>query len=256
MLYVLAAVMIGEGVPAFSTGFSKHKSEAEIARMTPQELVEEYCREYIRHRYDVLDAYYQVLQAYIGRDPVKAMHPLALIIDQYDPSTAPGGSKSIGNSADAARELLFHLDQNVIRLRASEEGRQALESIRRLLRRMEAAHFDTADSSEHWTEGRYRLLLTFLKEWEGINECDRAVRNTLKLKHRIELSDQALPGFVTYLIAKDPRYPGWSERENYRDLAQRNDAGYPKQYFILKNPEPFCNAYLEYQARAKPPMNP
>ena len=250
-----AAILIGQGVWASWTGSAQHKSEEEIARMTPEQLVEEYCREDSRHRYDVLDRYRDLLKDYISRDAVKAMYPSARIIDQYDPTTREGGSKARGDRADAVWNLLASLDANVIRLRASDDGRRAIASIGRLVDRMEASHFNAADDYDYRRQGRYEILKIDLQEIKGINQCDEAIRHTLKLRYKIALSDHSLLQFVTYLIAKDPRYPGWSKREEYKDLTQHNEAGYPIWYLIMKNPEPFYEAYLEYQAKAKPSAN-
>jgi hypothetical protein len=250
-LLVIAVSQGAPGAPGFLTGFPKHKSETELARMTPERLVDEYCTEYIRHRYDVLDRYRNVLEDYISRNAVNAMLLSARIIDQYDPTTQDGGSKARGDRADAVWILLLDLDRNFIRLRGSEEGRVAIESIRRLVQRMEAARFDARDEYDYWRQGRYNSLRDYLHEAEGINYCDEAIRHTLTLKYKIELSDQALLQFVNYLMSKDPRYPGWSKREQYEDLTQRNEAGNTIGYLIMKNPEPFYNAYLEYQVKFK-----
>jgi hypothetical protein len=50
MIQLLTLIFIGQGATAFCAQFSmRHKSEAEIARMTPEQRVEEYCLEYLRH---------------------------------------------------------------------------------------------------------------------------------------------------------------------------------------------------------------
>src|SRR5215831_17837100 len=149
VLCTLLVIAVSQGASGFLTGFSKHKSETELARMTPEQLVEEYCREDSRHRYDVLDRYRNVLEDYISRDAVKAMYPSARILDRYDPTTRDGRSKARGDSADAVWNLLASLDANVIRLRASDDGRRAIASIRRLVDRMEASHFNAADDYDY-----------------------------------------------------------------------------------------------------------
>jgi len=63
------------------------------------------------------------------------------------------------------------------------------------------------------------------------------------------LSYQQTLDFVNYLMSKDPHYPAWSESEEYKDLTQRNEAGNPIWYLILKKPEPFYDAYLEFKAK-------
>jgi hypothetical protein len=220
--------------------------------MTPEQLVDEWCAEWVQHGYDINDKYSDLLEDYISRDPIKAMYPAARIIDQYDPTTSQGRSKTKGNRADAAQTLLGDLDETVIRLRGSAEGRIAMESLRRLVQRMEAAHFNAADTSDQWRRGRYEILVPDLREMEGMNICDEVIRDTLRIRHNIAMSDQAMLQFVNYLVSKDPSYPGWSKAEEYTDLTRRNEAGNPLGFRIMKNPEPFYRAYLEYQAASNP----
>src|SRR5262249_61283721 len=99
VLCVLVVMVIEQAASGLWTGFTEHKSEAEIARMTAEQLVEEYCREY-RHRYDVLDRHRDLLEEYISRDAVKAMYASARVIDKYDPKTREDGSKTNGDRAD------------------------------------------------------------------------------------------------------------------------------------------------------------
>ena len=51
------------------------------------------------------------------------------------------------------------------------------------------------------------------------------------------------------MISQDPYYPSWSDREEYKDLTQHNEAGNPIWYVIMKKPERFYNAYFEYKAK-------
>lgn len=144
-------------------------------------------------------------------------------------------------------DVFAEMDANVVRLKSTDGGRKAIEAMRVLLGRMRAARFDTAASFDQ--RNTYKILAHGLKEVEGINYCDEAIRSTLKLRYNISLSDRELLDFTNYPISQDPNYPAWSEREEYKDLTQRNDAGNPIWYVIVKKPEPFHRAYLAYKAK-------
>jgi len=119
---------------------------------------------------------------------------------------------------------------------------------------MRAAHFDTAESYAY-EQNRYQGSLSHLEHLEGLNYYDEAIGNTLRLKYDISLSDKELLGFVNYMISQDPRYPSWSEGEEYKDLTKRNEAGYPIWYFVVKAPEPFYKAYLNYKTSPRKPAD-
>jgi hypothetical protein len=245
-LACLVFLFIGQSAAGVCVQFSGHKSEDEIARMTPLQRVEEFCREYVRHGYRDSD-YGDLLDSYISRDGVKALPPIIKIIEEYDP-TRPGGSgKQKSERCDAVIGLLPKMDANVVRLRALPEGIQAMDAMGRLAERMRGAHFDIAEPDDY-NQSRYKVLISDLNEIEGINYCDLAIRNTLKLKYKISLSDRDLLDFVSYLISLDPYYPGWSEREEFKDLTEKNKAGNPLWYVIVKKSQPFYDAYLKYKA--------
>ncbi len=230
--------------------FSGHKSEAEIARMTPQQRVEEYCREYVRHGVSD-DDYRQLLDRYLSQDGLRAVPHLGKIIDEYDPMQGEGESKEKSERFDAAWILLSDMDETVIRLRASREGQIGIDAMRQLIERMKAAHFDTTDPAQYDKQRRYKLCLAALKTMEGINRCDEAIGATLRLKYKISLSNHELLDFVNYLVSTVPHYPAWSGSEEFKDLTQHNEAGNPLWYLTMKNPEPFHQAYLTYKANSK-----
>ena len=226
-----------------------HKSEPEIARMTPEQRVEEYFREYVRH--GPMDDYRNLLSDHIFRDGVKALSPTTRAIDDYDPRR-DGDSGSKWQRCDDAVALLRMMDSNAVRLRASDEGRQPIEAMRRLSERMRAAGFDSPES-KYPKQSRYNYLMRKIKQLsEGINDADEAIRNSLRVNPGVSLSDQQLLLFVNYLISRDPGYPGWSKRE-YKDTIYRDQPGKPIWSMVMKDPEPFYKAYLQYSFAAKKP---
>jgi len=250
ILSLFALIFIGQAKAAFCLQSSGHKSEAEIARMTPEQRVEESCREYARHKYQMCD-YQDLLESYIGRDGIKSVPEIIKVINEYDPTRREGRSKEKDLRCENAQMLLSFLDTGVFRLRAVEEGRKALEAVKRLIERMRAADFDSLDTYEYNKQGRYQNSLLSIKEMEGINYCDEAIRNTLKHKYNILLSDQKMLDFVNYLISQDAYYPGWSKRDWYRDPNRLNEKGFPLRYVRIINLDPFYQAYLKYKAKDK-----
>jgi hypothetical protein len=225
---------------------SGHKSEAEIVRMTVEQHIEEYWRENSRHQWH--DNYQDLIESYISRDGLKAVPCLAKVIDEYDPTRRETRSKRRGDRCGMAGELLGRLDANVVRLRASEIGRAAIGAMRRAVQRMQGAHFDAAASYEY-EDNLYQLSLATLRELEGSNDCDGAIKHTLELRYKISLSDKEMLDFVEYMISLAPDYPSWSQREEFKDMNQRNQAGNHIWYLILKTPEPFYKVYLQYKAK-------
>lgn len=68
----------------------RHKSEAEIARMTPAGRVDEYAEEQARHKYDTSDEQFELIEKYIWRDGLAALPRMIEVMDEYDPTHAEG----------------------------------------------------------------------------------------------------------------------------------------------------------------------
>ena len=229
---------------------SGHKSEAEIARMTPEQRVEEYCKEYVRHSY-WHRAYDDLLEDSIMRDGLNGLPALVRIINEYDPTRREGRSRERNAGSYAAQGLLSMMDHNLVRLRAVDDGRTAVDALSRLCQRMKTAKFDTAeDEGESSRQARYEGTVSALKDLRGISDYDEAIRDSLALRYKIHLSDDDLLSFTNSLMAKDAYYPTWSKTETYKDRTRINKAGYPAQYLIVKDAEPFYKAYLQYKATA------
>jgi hypothetical protein len=242
---LLSLILLTNGIVAFCVEGSVHKSKAEISRITPEERVEEACREYARHGFADSD-YQDLLDSFILRDGLKAVTAIVKVTDEYDPTRPKGASKARDARCFAAERLLGQLDENVVRLRASQEGAKGIEAMRRLVERMRATHFHTAESYDA-NQRRYKGSLFILRRMEGTNGCDEAIKNTLRIKYKVSLSDTEFSDFVNYLVSQDPHYPGWGQKEEYKDVTQRNEAGYHLWFTIVKKPDPFYQAYLKYK---------
>ena len=90
-----------------------------------------------------------------------------------------------------------------------------------------------------------------LEETKGVNDTDKNIRDTLRLKYKIILSNPELLEFSNFLVTLDPMYPSWSGTDFIKDYTQINEAGNPLQVYIMKHPERYYEAYLEFK-KTKP----
>lgn len=225
----------------------QHKSEAAIARMTPAERVEEYAEEQARHKYDVSDEQGELIGKYLRRDGLAALPRMIEIMDEYDPTRAAGKRGHRGERFDAVWMLLGDIDNHTVRLRASEEGRSAIAALERAVGRMRAAGFGQPNQHDWERHGRFELALMNLDEAKGVGSVDRSIRDTLWVRHQIQMSDGELLALSNHLVARDPTYPSWSETDFIRDETRKNEAGYPLRVYVMRKPERFYEAYLEFK---------
>lgn len=225
----------------------KHKPEAEIARMTPAQRVDEYAEEQANHKYDFLDNHGHLIGKYIWHDGLKALPRMIEIMDEYDPTRASGKRGHKGERFDAMWMLLGDLDNHVVRLRRSEEGRRTMDALERAIQRMRAAGSGQEDQHEWAEHGRFESALANLEEARGINHTDQVISDTLKLEYKILLSKEELLEFSNFLVAHDSTYPSWSETNYFRDDTRINAAGNPLRVRTMKKPERFYQAFLEFK---------
>ena len=236
----------------------KHKSEAEIAQLTPAQRVDEYAEEQAHHKYDVLDEHSELIAKYILRDGLKILPRTIEIMNEYDPTHASGKSGNKGERFDAMWMLLGNLDENIIRLRGKEDGKRALEALERAIVRMKAADYGQPDQHDWERHGRFELAVSTLEETKGINETDEAIKDTFRLEYKILLSNLELLAFSNFLTAQYPEYPSSSETNYFRDYTQINEAGNPLWVRTLKKPKCYYEAYLEFKKtkRGRKPDDP
>jgi hypothetical protein len=205
-----------------------HKSQAELDKMTAEQLVREYSTVEMYHQ--GCKQYRDQLKNTIMSKPKDALVAIAKVFDEYDPATFMGriGRKSI--DAYWALALLHWIDCNRFRVRGTEEGRLALESCRKLLERKKAALKSRSkpdESQEHVYIGESMEYASMC----GINAIDKYIRKQLKEAHQVEMTEEEFSRFVDFLVTKDPAYVAWSERG----------------IGIIRNIVPYYTAYVEFK---------
>ena len=234
-----------------------HKSEPEIARMTPAQRVEEWVNEQVYHRFDLDDDHADVIKRYVLRDGLAALPRIIEIMDEYDPTRFREGRGRRGERFDACWLMLGYIDDFALRLRGSEEGRRAMAALERAIARMRATGYGQPDQHEWEQHGRFEGAEAVLMRARGINiTTDQAIRNALRLEYRLQMSDEELLAFSNFLVARDSTYPHWSEVDYVQDPTRINATGVPVRLHKMGNPQRFYEAYLEFrQSRGETPSS-
>ena len=238
-------VLVGLGSSLFVDACAqyRHKPEVEIAAMTPAQRVDEYANEQAYHKYALSDTQREIIARYLHRDGLKSLPRVVQIIDEYEPRRDAGASDHKGEHFDAMAILIADLDSNVVRLRASAEGRQAIDALARAVERMRAAGYGKKDQHEWPQHGRFEVASTYLAQARGINDTDEAVRNSFRYEDKVRLSDSELLAFSNFLVTHHADYPAWSER----DFINIEENGKPLPGLVVKNLRPYRDAYQEFK---------
>jgi len=226
----------------------RHKSEDKIARMTPAQRVNEFVKEDTHHYYDVLDDYHgEVIEKYIRRDGLKALPRIIEIMDEYDPTRYSGRRGSKAARFDSARGVLYDLDNHIVRLRASEEGRRAIDALGRVIERMRTAGYAIKKDGFDWNHSTLNISGDDFNQARGVNGMDNNIQDTFRFVNKIVLSDAELLEFSNFLTARYPEYPSWSEGRLVTDNTEISPAGLPVRNVMLIKPERYHKAYLEFK---------
>lgn len=196
----------------------KHKSEAEIARMTPEQRIDEQILEDDNHLLDHNDKQSQLITKYRRLDGLKGSNHLILLMESYK-------SRARRSSYYEALMMASEVDERVARLRASEEGRRTIAAMERLAARLKAGGESDASAE------------LYLRGVRGTNIADGEISETLWLRHRIKLTDDEMLKFSNFLVEYDPTYPSWSERESTKNSPR----------IIMKDSKRFYQAYLAFK---------
>lgn len=128
--------------------------------MTPDQRVEEYCREHARHLFLSHREYVALLTKYLRQDGLKVTPQVIREIEAYDPTNSERASEEKFLRNEGANFILGELDVNDFRVRAFEEGRKAIQAVRQSIERMRAAHFDNPKDVKYEMNRRYQLSLS------------------------------------------------------------------------------------------------
>jgi hypothetical protein len=211
------------------------KSEAEIASMTPRQLIDELVKVNTNSfdTYAELADYEDSIENRIRKLGINALPVLTEYMNAYEPnSTAYCDDLRFAQ----ARRMSHDIDRFEFRLRGTKEGQLAIEAFERAIKRMENSGID-----------QEKIEQASLNRLKGINWVDWEIQRTFRINKKIEISDSELLDFSNFLTERDPTYPIWSDSNIVTDNSQTDGAGNPLQVQILKRPERFYEAYSEFK---------
>lgn len=198
-----------------------HKSENEIESLSVAQKLDEAIKESACHR--IHNEYYHLFEKSFRRAGVTVFPEL---IRRFTEDSA------IGNTDKHNFESFFvlvltadDLDDRVIRLRGTEQGRLLIDSLESALDRMKKRNVD---------QKHLHQFDEFLRNFRGLNVIDQYVANTLEESHNIRMADKEKLEFSNFLVSIDPSYPTWSAFDE-------------KGVLILKDSKKFHLAYLEFK---------
>src|SRR5262245_8682706 len=194
---LLLVILMARPAPCAQFG-SGHKSEEQIARMTPDQRVEEFCKEHARHTFSFPfhDEYENLLYDYLSKDGLKVTPQVIREIEVYDPTRRDEADQQKFRRYEAAVFILSNFEENLFRVRAFEEGRKAIEALKQMSERLRIAQSRSKEKDEYEMGRRYRLNLLYVKMLAGNCSKDTDIQRTLRIKYNINLTDDELSAFV------------------------------------------------------------
>jgi hypothetical protein len=83
--------------------------------------------------------------------------------------------------------------------------------------RMRAAGYGQSDQDDWDRHGRFDSVVDRIKFSKGINSKDRAIKETLRIIYKVNLSEAETLELSNFLTDRYPDYPSWSDLKNYFD---------------------------------------
>ncbi len=198
---------------SFSQEEYKHKSEKEIANMSPEERVDELVKErYHHYPYDGINMVTNgvdqstLINSYLRKDGVKVLPALIDIANGHDPDQPPDYETK---RMYVAFLLANDIDNMVVRIRSTKEGRSLIKAFEHVFDRMRKAGYD---NEKHPLNRRFQQY--FLRKLETLkgkttSPTDGIIHATLQKKHNIQISKEEGIRFSNFLTSLDPNYPSW-----------------------------------------------
>jgi hypothetical protein len=208
--------------------YFKHKSEAEIAAMSPEEKMDQMVLEQMFHLPALDDDNFTLLHLYIINDGIKILPKAIEYMNEYDPNTQECKQRSDARLLTAAI-YIDSVDSAKFRIRAIENGRVAINALEQAIERRRKSRLDADDY-----DGRGNLLSTLLTGPKGRATKDELIEETLEKQYNIKMSEAELIEFTNFLISLDPAYPSWTNILGWAEMTQAESDRYHQAYQKFK----------------------
>lgn len=208
--------------------YFKHKSEAEIAAMSPEEKMDQMVLEQMFHVPAFDDDNYSLLHLYIINDGIKILPKAIEYMNEYDPNVQECKERSNARLLTAAMYIDI-VDSAKFRIRAVENGRVAINALEQAIERRRKSRLD-ADNYD----GRGNLLSVFLDGLKGLTIKDGLIKESLEKQYNIKMSEAELIEFTNFLISLDPAYPSWTKVLGWAEMTKAESDLYYRAYQKFK----------------------
>lgn len=206
----------------------KHKSEVEIAVMSPEEKMDQMVLEQMFHVGAIDDENYKLLHLYIINDGIKMLPKAIEYMNEYDPNIQECKERSDARLLTAAMYIDI-VDSAKFRIRAVENGRLAINALEQAVERRRISRSGTGTH-----DGRGNLFSTFLEGIKGRSIKDGLIKETLEKQYNIKMSEAELMEFTNFLISLDPAYPSWTKVLGWAEMTKEESDLYYRAYQKFK----------------------
>ena len=200
--------------------YFKHKSEAEIAAMSPEEKMDQMVLEQMFHVPALDDDNYDLLHLYIINDGIKILPKAIEYMNEYDPNAKECKQRNDARLLTAAI-YISNVDTAKFRIRAIENGRVAIKALEQVNERRRKSGLDV---------DKYDLFSVFLDGLKGQAIKDGLIKETLEKQHNIKMSEAELTEFTNFLISLDPAYPSWTKVFVWAEMTKEESNLYYRAY--------------------------
>lgn len=209
----------------------RFKSDVELAKMSPRQLVEEEVqREFRSPSNGHKSAQYSYrIRNYLAKNAASILPITVEYMNAWEPRS---NSECDETRFYVAMQIADGLDDRTVRLRGIKEGRLAIDALARAVARMHEANTPSRNSPRD-------MAIHRLEMQQGTNISDEFVRSTLKVRHAIVMTDDEYIKFVEFLVSFDPTYPSWSVSAAYQVP------------MILKDSRRYFEAYKRFRAKGE-----
>jgi hypothetical protein len=206
----------------------KHKSEAEIAAMSPEEKMDQMVLEQMFHLPGFNDDNYELLHLYIINDGIKIVPKAIEYMNEYDPNAQECKERSEARLLTAAM-YIDHVDNAKFRIRTIENGQVAINALEQAIERRRKSRLDADNDSS-----RERLLSIFLNKLKGESIKDDSIKEGLEKHYNIKMSEAEAMEFTNFLISLDPAYPSWTKGFGWVAMTKEESDLYYQAYQKFK----------------------
>jgi hypothetical protein len=206
----------------------KHKSEAEIAAMSPEEKIDQMVLEQMFHAPWNNDGNYNLLHLLIIEDGIKILPKAIEYMNEYDPNVQECEERRDARLLTAAMYINI-VDSAKFRIRAIENGQLAINAFEQAIERQRKYRSDAGKDV-----GRGKLFSTFLEGIKGQTVKDGLIEETLEKQHNIKIWKAESIEFTNFLISLDPAYPSWTKVLVWAEMTKEESDRYYQAYLKFK----------------------